>query len=78
MDLLVIHPSVIIIKESIFRVSFLQFFRKSKSSKKKYKKKSRVNKNQPSVGSDASVGDVSKVSPRFNPRDRKTIKKVIK
>lgn len=52
--------------------------RKSKSSKKKYKKKSRVNKNQPSVGSDASVGDVSKVSPRFNPRDRKTIKKVIK
>jgi len=52
--------------------------RKSRSSKKKYKRKARVSKSQPLAGLDNSVGVESKVSPRFNLRDRKTIKKVIK
>ena len=52
--------------------------RKSRSSKKKYKRKARVSKSQPLASLDNSVGVESKVSPRFNLRDRKTIKKVIK
>ena len=52
--------------------------RKSRSSKKKYKRKARVSKSQPLAGLDNSVGVESKVSPRFNLRDRKTIKKVVK
>jgi len=51
--------------------------RKSKPSKK-YKRKTRASKNQPVDGSMHSKGGESKVSPRFNLRDRNTIKKVIK
>lgn len=52
--------------------------KKSRSSKKKNKRKARASKKQPLAGLDNSVGVESKVSPRFNLRDRKTIKKVIR
>jgi hypothetical protein len=51
--------------------------RKSISSKKG-KKKSRVVKKHPLDVSIGSEGDKSKVSTRFNLRDRNTIKKVVK
>jgi hypothetical protein len=50
--------------------------RKSRSSKKKLKRKPRATKTHPFEGFIDSVGDKSKVSPRFNLRDRRTIKKV--
>jgi hypothetical protein len=52
--------------------------RKSRSSKKKAKRKTRVLRNPPFEDSVNSDGGKSKVSPRFNLRDRKTIKKVYK
>jgi hypothetical protein len=51
--------------------------RKSRSSKK-YKRKTRAIRNPPLEESVNSKGGKSKVSPRFNLRDRNTIKKVIK
>jgi hypothetical protein len=51
--------------------------KKSRSSKKK-KRKPRARKNLPLEDSFHSEGDKSKVCPRFNLRDRNTIKKVIK
>ena len=50
---------------------------KSRPSKKK-KRKTRASKNQPADDSLRSKGGESKVSPRFNLRDRNTIKKVYK
>jgi hypothetical protein len=50
--------------------------RKSRSSKKKLKRKPRATKAHPFEGFINSIGDKSKVSPRFNLRDRRTIKKV--
>ena len=50
---------------------------KSRSSKK-YRRKTRAIKNLPLEDSVNSEGHKSKVSPRFNLMDRKTIKKVIK
>jgi hypothetical protein len=52
--------------------------RKSRSSKNKSKRKARVIKNPPFEDSVNPEGGKSKVSPRFNLRDRKTIKKVYK
>jgi hypothetical protein len=52
--------------------------KKSRSSKKKNKRKARDSKKQPLAGLDNSVGVEFKVSPRFNLRDRKIIKKVIR
>jgi hypothetical protein len=51
--------------------------RKSRSSKK-CKRKGRRNKGHPAVDPSKYVGDEPKVSPRFNLRDRATIKKVCK
>jgi len=45
---------------------------------KKCKRKGRRNKDHPAVGPSKYVGDEPKVSPRFNLRDRTTIKKVYK
>ena len=50
---------------------------KSRSSKKK-KRKTRASKNQPADDSLHSKGGESKVSSRFNLKDRNTIKKVYK
>jgi hypothetical protein len=52
--------------------------RKSRSLKKKAKRKARVIKNPPFEDSVNPKGGKSKVSPRFNLRDRKTTKKVCK
>jgi len=51
--------------------------RKSRSFKK-FRKKSRAIRNYPLEVSDNLDGDKSKASPRFNLRDRNTIKKLIK
>jgi hypothetical protein len=51
--------------------------RKSRSSKK-YKRKTKNCKNQPLDGSAKKKRVESMASPRFNLRDRRTIKKVIK
>jgi hypothetical protein len=52
--------------------------RKSRSSKKKAKRKTKGLRNPPFEDPVNSDGGKSKVSPRFNLRDRKTIKKVFK
>lgn len=52
--------------------------RKNKSGRKGKKKNSSNNKKHPLDVSGKLKGDKSKVSPRFNLRDRNTIKKVIK